>query len=194
MAEPKNNGGGGGAATTAAADAFVEIEISSKRNQSAFFPPTQEMLRGAWDQSNLPKGSTSDRGLMNLPSTPGMRIALNITQRTAKIHDPLLLPQNQAMYEEFRAVHAQVFGPTRAVPAREHELRDGDAVATWLHWMKRLVDSKMAKLVAGHLKHTVKGRPRLSWGATTGYERQSEEERSRAGDTETVPSGTEATR
>ncbi len=152
----------------------IVIEIGNKKNQSVFFPPLQDNLRGTWVFENLPRGTVSAMGLQEIPSTPGLRIHLDIDLRKAKRTDPLLYPENAGLYEELKVVHEKLFGKTRGWPTLEIDLPDADAVKTWHYWMKRLVDNKCATLVEGNLNHKLPGRARQAWGSTTAYERDAE--------------------
>lgn len=154
--------------------AEIVVEISTPKNQSVFFPPVQQTLRGAWVKDRLQRNASSDRGLMEIPDTPGIRVHLNIETRVARITDPLLDPENVTKYDELKIKHKAVFGETRGWPEVKYKLPDANAVKTWFYWMQRLCSQNQAILREGDFTKKVPGRARTSWGATTTYEREEE--------------------
>ncbi len=152
----------------------IVIQLGNKKNQQFYFPPLQENLRGDWVFDNLPRGTTSGRGLQSIPDTPGLQIVLDVEGKTAKLLDPLLFPENASLYDELKNKHEAVFGKTRAWPDRLLTLRDANDVKTWWYWIKRFVDGGSAKLISGNLAISLPGKPRKTCGAMNIYEQEEE--------------------
>ncbi len=76
-----------------------EIDIENENNRNVFFPPIQQVLRGTMDPR---KGK--DPAVRSLDSRwpngiPGVRLGINIRDKTAWIHDRLYDEEHKATRE-----------------------------------------------------------------------------------------------
>ena len=131
----------------------IVIEVGDNQNSNIMFNPHRKELRGRWDRHRLPAGTTSvDKGLLAVESLPGARIEVDTETKIARIYDPLKEdPEWAAKMPGINAVlkialdNANGFAPFET---QVMELND-DGLATWVYWMKRLVQSKKAWLHEG---------------------------------------------
>lgn len=133
----------------------VEVEIDGPRNQSAYFPPLDVTLRGRFDPTRIP---TEGEGLGALVRAfpnggiPGQRLVLDPATGTGTIVEPLADPANAKVRQAIEAFHKErniaAGGLEFPIAARVHP---GVHLPTWLGWLKRLVESGVARVVKGKL-------------------------------------------
>lgn len=121
----------------------VTIELAAWRNQSVVFGPHgNDRLRGQWNKRNLISDEHVE-DLDGLPEQPlpGMRITVNMKERTAKIWDPIELPVFSELYAKLKAFFRDRFHrdlvPQKTV--KKEKMSDTD-IKTWLFEMRKLLD------------------------------------------------------
>lgn len=129
----------------------VCIEIGDDRCRQLMWPMTMNVLRGRWTRANL-IGVTMAPVLAAMPDIPGMRVLVDPARSAARIFDPLAEPANAELLERARRVHKEAFrteaGAEKAV---DYASLSPDELKSWLHCMRRAVDSKHAEVVHGAL-------------------------------------------
>lgn len=134
----------------------VEIEIDGPRNENLHFAPLLTTVRGKVDLRRIPNGFM----LANqYPLTiPGQRIEFNLDKDECciidGIHDE---PEVKAVLEK-----------RYTIPERRKELGKKDRT-TFLFWMKRAVESGIAKLVKGEFPK-LEGKPQTNFVSHTHQE------------------------
>ena len=147
------------------------IEIATANNNDVVFKPSdQQMLRGRKTRAgwgNTTFHSHPERNQMLNKEIPGLHIGLDAAERRARIFDPLADPKYKILLTEIESLITS-FGVAQGKPQpcpdqiREN-LSDND-IATWLHWMRRLVGEKKAIVRQGEISKKVKGRVQVSFG------------------------------
>jgi hypothetical protein len=86
------------------------------------------------------------------PDVPGQRLRLDTDKGTAAVVEPL-----QA--DEHAALRSKLTAKAFAIPQALEEFASAH-VPTWLYWMKRAVETKLARIVRGQLPDKIDGTPR----------------------------------
>lgn len=136
-------------------------------NANIQFPPLLETFRGRWRRENLSPGTTAVKsGVLGLPMIPGIHIALNISMKRGRVFDPLSDPKHERTLQQINRVLKtanSLLEESHPVPEQIIENMNGENVATWLHWMKELVNRGKARVVSGTLDRQAKGRIRVGF-------------------------------
>ncbi len=127
---------------------IFEIEIASERNHSYSFAPTLEVLRGRWASANvahLEPGAVLRQVHQAAPIIPGMRVRVDVANRTLTVYDPLKeTEEGQKIWARISAIFEQneeVFGADiKPVDSSRVEF-SVDAVKEWLYWMRRAINA-----------------------------------------------------
>jgi hypothetical protein len=127
---------------------LVEVECVPPQGGSLFFQPLQRALRGVIDVRQMPEADAAL--LRGWPDpVPGQRVGLT-ADGVGYVADPV--HNNAALKVKIEALGF------RLPPARE-EFPDTHA-PTFLYWLKRCVDSGLARVVSGTLPEHIDGKPR----------------------------------
>jgi hypothetical protein len=130
----------------------VVAEADNRHCHNVVWGPTQTVLRGSWVWDRLPRGTTSERGLVHMPNLPGMCVAISPRERQARIYDPLGLPENERLLEKAQGVARAVFGESKrpAPTVTYRNLTDGQ-LATWLFHLLRHAQAERMRVIKGSL-------------------------------------------
>lgn len=132
------------------------VEIANKHNRNHTFHPTQETLRGRWVRHNI-QARTPHESIMAMPEViPGIMLEVEIDgeKRVLRRIDPLSEPEHAETWKKIEAVQKRfgdflsAGGKGQPWPPVVVEKASHDQLKTWLYWMRRLVDSGAAEIVA----------------------------------------------
>lgn len=148
----------------------IVIEMGRRGCGDVEFPPAMLILRGRFSQAEL--GPVNQGFCRKVPTVPGMRVALDIVGRKARIFDPLALPEFKETMDDvstlLKTQAGAVVNQMEPKPNKEQyweNMNDVD-IASWHHWMKRLVEQDhTAILRQGHFLDQAKipGRVKLDF-------------------------------
>lgn len=127
---------------------LLEIEVDSPLNSNLSFLPIQRTVRGRFDylRTKEPTHETTRSGPF-----PGQVIGLDINNGKGYVREPLHEVGNQHLRKEIEGRFS--LPPERVEFPSAH-------VPTWLHWMKKAVESGQAVVVSGRLPDIIDGEPR----------------------------------
>lgn len=132
----------------------VEITIDSPRNSCAYFRPLDRSVRGRFMLSRV-KEPTAMSFRDRIPEdVAGQTIGIDTDTGTGYLMEPLHQDERVKAYAAKRG--------KRLEPARQEFA--GVEVNAWLFWMRRLVDSGLARVVNGKLPETVEYDPPPRFG------------------------------
>jgi hypothetical protein len=125
----------------------IIIELAKAGGGDIEFPPSMGIHRGRISQAEMRPCNQSHTGIARrLPTVPGMCVALDIEGRTGRIFDPLGLPERKEVLAEITSLIKQqpgaVVNNIEVRPVKEQvwqHMSDSD-IASWHHWMRRLVE------------------------------------------------------
>jgi hypothetical protein len=136
----------------------IAIEIDNDNCNNTRFAPLSMEVRGRWSNARIASHgggnwSEDENRLMNqMPEIPGQRIILDCRTGKGRIVDPLSLPANAGLLADAKRIVSNVLHqnmePVKEVP---YDNMTATEIKTWLYWMHRMVDGKIAKLVSGKL-------------------------------------------
>lgn len=132
------------------------IEIAGKQNEQAKFSPTGDKLRGRWTASNVAHRDKGEamKAMSRIEAIPGQYVELDTNKKQGRIFDPLSeTPEGKRIWKEVEDVlrrFQSVFGGRKRLetPKVVSEL-SADQVKTWAFHMRTLIDTGMARYVAG---------------------------------------------
>ena len=144
----------------AKASNVIEIEIDGERNQSHYFRPLQQKIRGRFDPTRLQKfDDGAGKIAREWPQPiPGQRLRLNPTDGTAAIVDPLHEDEHADTRERIERK-----GYRLPVAMKTFEAVH---VPTWAYWMRSAVDAGCARVLRGELPDEIDGEPQTSFVVT----------------------------
>lgn len=148
----------------------IIIEIDAPHNANVVFHPIQSVLRGRWLDTRIPSGHGSrNTQIRDIKDVPGMRIALDVQAKKARVFDPLGEQQYRQLCLDIRTkwqtsagVQPLIAAPVEPIPEKEFNLTQ-EQVATWWHWMKRLCAQGDARHVSGTWGTQPKGRIKVNF-------------------------------
>ena len=133
----------------------IVVEVDGGRtNPNLFFQPLEKPIRGRFGfiRTGIPDAMRLAQKF-NGADIPGQEIRIDPDSGTAAILEPLHRPEHRAIKERIEKDGA-------IVPPPETEFKDVH-VPTWLFWLKRAVDSKLARIVSGSVPKDI-GTPKLA--------------------------------
>lgn len=120
----------------------VEVEVCAPNNRQYLFPPTGKTLRGRIDFSTVKsKSELSLRDLWPDP-IPGKVIGINESGEKY-VREPLHDPENTKTRLTIQS--------RGMVLEDERENFRSESSVTWLYWLRRAVDSGLARVIKGEL-------------------------------------------
>lgn len=131
----------------------IVIELGDDRGRQIYFQPINETFRGKWD-NNLMRGQQASNapGLAEMPTIPGICVALDVQRGRGRAFDPLALPKNATLLAEISGKYLSATkvegGP---MEEKVHENLRPSQIKTWLWFMLNLVEGKKAELLQGTL-------------------------------------------
>ncbi len=132
----------------------VEIEINGQRNENLYFRPLQRSVRGRFDLNRVGEPTARMKAVDFPHPIPSQRIGIE-ADGSGYIMDPL-------HDGEFAALRERIERQGKKLPPKLETFDDVD-LPTWLFWIKRAVDSGIAKVVAGSLPKTIEGEPKMNF-------------------------------
>jgi hypothetical protein len=131
-----------------------EIEIDGPRNERLMFPPLQRSLRGRFDVNRVLEPEA--RRLSNkIPTAiPGMRLSADLATGECAVIEAI--HEDRPLKARLAASRPVEFAPEREVAQNAH-------LPTWLYWMKRAVESGVARIVRGELPQRIEGEPQKNF-------------------------------
>jgi len=137
------------------ASSVIEVEVDSSTNDNLHFAPLQRRVRGRFDYNRDTEPKAKLRTGEWPHPVPGQRIALDLTAGTGSIIEPLREPEARIMREKIER---------SGMGIAENETFTGIHVPTWLYWIKRAVESGLARIVNNaKLPDKIDGEPQLSF-------------------------------
>lgn len=133
--------------------------------RNPMFPPAQIKLRGLIDVDQI-KEPLARMSRFARHKFPGQRLHFDPASKKAWVEETLY----QDGYRPQRDAIARFY----SLPERTKDISGDHDVATWLFWMKRLVDSGLARLVSGEFPDPLPPNPKMEF---FGQELKSNEER-----------------
>jgi len=133
----------------------IEIEIDGKRNEAFHFRPLGRNVRGRFDLTRETEPlAMMKRNEYPLP-IPSQRLGLDLESGEGYVAEPLHDIEHTAVRDviERRGFKLPV---DREAFAAVH-------VPTWLFWIRRAVESGLARVVKGELPATIEGEPQKSF-------------------------------
>lgn len=134
------------------------IEIANQGNSPVTFPPTKTKLYARWDYANCLNRTIGSAGHKALAmefrdGIPGMCVQLDLATFTGRIFWPQSLDGEgeeikKRMAAVYKAHPVELGKPPTFDPPAEFKL-DADGMKAWLYNMRRIVDQKLGKFVAG---------------------------------------------
>jgi hypothetical protein len=128
--------------------AIIEVEVGDERGGSLFFSPIGKRVRGRFDPAKLGTGADEVAKEIKGP-VPGQVIGYDPATGEGYVREPLHDPRHEIIRERI----ARKWG----IPPAKQTFR-GDA-PTWLFWLKRAVESGLARVVKGTIPTDVPGKP-----------------------------------
>ena len=124
----------------------IVIEMGDEKNSNFFFDPLNKILRGALDVSKV---TSKGKGLA-VGNIPGLRVGLTISGKTARIFDPLGLPNERGRLDHINEARRRNFeSEVKACPQETYEKMTDNQIGTFLYWMRRYVEEKKAVVMPG---------------------------------------------
>ena len=144
----------------------IMVELDDDHNSCLIeFAPLSKSYRGRWKREGMHTGATSQKSRVCELELAGQAIALNVQEKRGRIVD---LASDEECEEALQnlsdaiKVRSAFHKECRAHPEETHKLGKQD-VCNWWHWMKRLVDGGMAKLIAGRFEKQPEGDPKVDY-------------------------------
>lgn len=130
----------------------ITIEICSNDNNSHWFGPTGQLLRGRWTAANVARMDmhASLKKVSEMPFIPGICLEVDLDTRTCRQFDPLReTEEGKRIWKAIAPVLAHFKGMLcreGAEPWEETKIEnaDLDTIKDWLYWMRRAVDNGLA--------------------------------------------------
>ncbi|MBI2480292.1 MAG: hypothetical protein HYV60_17160, partial [Planctomycetia bacterium] len=133
----------------------IEIEIDGHRNEALHFRPIRRNVRGRFDLTRETEPlAMMKRGEFPLP-IPSQRLGLDLETCEGYVAEPMHDAEHTAIRDVIERRGFRLPVAREAFPAVH--------VPTWLHWIKRAVDSGLAKIVKGELPSVIEGEPQKSF-------------------------------
>lgn len=135
------------------------IEICNHRNQQVIWNPDAKVMRGRWENTNIPAGNNVDATLRAMPEIPGIVIMVDSSKRALRRYDPLRLPKHKDLLERIRTVYSSMFDTldlgAKVSPDNDIFIKVDDAsedeLRTWTYWARRILDSDNCRVIDGEV-------------------------------------------
>jgi hypothetical protein len=119
----------------------IIVEIDGNLNQSCYWRPLQKRIRGRFDLHRVKEPNAGKLHSIWPEPIPGQQLSLDLVTAEGAILEPL--------YEaKFAAIREKIEQQGQKLPA-EREIFQGVDVATWVFFLRELVDSGKARLIEG---------------------------------------------
>lgn len=134
--------------------ATVEIEIDGPCNENLHFRPLQRAVRGRFDLNRVGEPMARMKSVEWPRPIPSQRLGID-ADGSGYILEPLHDAENAAMRERIEKQGMKL--------APACETFDDVHLPTWLFWIKRAVESGVARVVAGTLPQRIDGTPKRNF-------------------------------
>lgn len=132
----------------------IEVEIDGPHNECLMFRPLQRSIRGRFDLNRVGEPMARMKSVEWPQPIPSQRLGID-ADGSAYILEPL-------HDDEHAAIRERIERQGMKLPP-ECETFDDVDLPTWLFWIKRAVDSGIAKVVAGQLPKVIDGTPKMNF-------------------------------
>lgn len=131
----------------------IEIEIDGQHNEHLRFRPLQRSIRGRFDLNRIREPQARMQSANWPEPIPSQRIGVDLDSRTGFVVETIHQhPTLKTRIEQ----HGMKLAPER------EEFTNVD-LPTWLFWIKRAVESGLAKVVVGELPERIDGEPQMEF-------------------------------
>ncbi len=120
---------------------LVVIEVDTPQNSNVLFRPEQKTVRGKFDLHRVKEPNAGKLHSLWPEPIPGQQISLDLISAEGCFVDPLY-------DEKFQAIRERIEGMGQKLPP-QREVFQGADIATWVFYMRELVNSGKAKLIEG---------------------------------------------
>lgn len=135
----------------------IIVEVWNDKTRPWVFPPTKfsAPMRPRWVQANMTSsGRLPHTSIAKMPDLPGYRIGVNVKRRTCRYFDPLATTSTgRKLWTQAKSIidAAKNFLPNCQIEKEQHFYFDctDTELKTWLHWLRRGIDTGLVKLVEG---------------------------------------------
>ena len=131
----------------------VEIEIDGKENECLHFRPLQRSIRGRFDFARLREPMSGTLRSTWPDAIPSQRIGID--GGDGFVLEPLHDPEHKQIRERIESQGMSL--------ANAKETFAEIDLPTWLFWIKRAVESGIAKIVSGKLPDKIEGEVKMSF-------------------------------
>jgi hypothetical protein len=132
----------------------IEIEVDGPYNENLMFRPLQRAIRGRFDLNRVAEPMARMRSAEWPQPIPSQRLGIE-ADGSAYVLEPL-------HDEEHAAIKERIERQGMKLPPK-CETFDGVDLVTWLFWIKRAVNSGIARVVAGQLPKVIDGVPKMNF-------------------------------
>ncbi|MBS0208726.1 MAG: hypothetical protein JSS27_07210 [Planctomycetes bacterium] len=131
---------------------LIEVEVL----QPLHFQPLGRKVRGHFDIREVARHDKDAAELFNKwpEPIPGQVLGIDLAKGEAYLAEPLRQPQHAPLRERLERLGK--IGPERQTFA-------GASAATWLFWLRRIVESGAAKLTRGTFPQSLPGTPQTDF-------------------------------
>lgn len=133
----------------------VEIEIDGPRNESWHFPPGGFDVRGRFDLLRVAEPMARSKSHEWPSPIPSQRLGVDESgcgYLVESLHEP-----------EFAALREKIESIPKKLPPAKRDLGKVTDEASWVYWLKRAVESGLAKITKGSLPKECPGEPKLDY-------------------------------
>ena len=132
----------------------IEVEIDAARNESLRFRPLQRTVRGRFDLNRVAEPQARLQSAAWPVPIPGQRLGIDAAG-SGYLLEPLHDTANASIREKIEKAGMRLEPELTEFP-------DIDS-PTWLYWIKRAVESGIARVISGNLPKTFEGKPKKSF-------------------------------
>jgi len=132
----------------------LEVKIDGSHNEHLYFRPLQRSIRGRFDLNRIAEPMARLKSAKLPEPIPSQRLGIE-PDGTGYVTEPLHEAKYAPIKEKILKAGMQL----------EPALQTFDDIdrASWLFWIKRAVESGLAKVVAGKLPDKIDGKPKMNF-------------------------------
>ena len=132
----------------------LEIEVDGPHNENLHFRPLQRSIRGRFDMMRVGEPMAKVKASEWPTPLPSQRLGID-ADGAGFIAEPLHEPQHTPIREKIEKRGLKL------EPALQ--TFEGIDTPTWMFWLKRAVESGLAKVVSGKLPDRIDGKPKTNF-------------------------------
>jgi hypothetical protein len=133
----------------------LEIEINGRKNECLVFRPLQRRLRGRFDLNRVAEPMARMKVREWPEPIPGQILGIDTKTGVGYLREPLHDPAHTVTREKIEASGMKL-------PPVEERF-ENIHIPTWLFWMTRAVEGKLANIITGELPSDIGGEPQKSF-------------------------------